>query len=291
MIVWLASYPRSGNTLLRTVLHSTMGFPTYSDEVDPEVRRNVSLTDVVQKSFGRTELPVPWADFHPQATAARELFLVKTHRAPRDDQPAIYVVRDGRQASVSYEKFHAQFQPDRRRTLLELVLGHDFYGGWSEHFRSWTQRPRGRTIVVSFEELVAADEPLLARLAGFLGHGAPPAPWRNPFEQMNKDNPGFVREGAVAWRDVPTWTPFIDAIFFRLHGALMQELGYAGAADVERSRAGADAAALQLADIASSLAQEKRMLERVCEDRQAVIEGLNRACEERLALIERLSAR
>ena len=32
MILWLASYPRSGNTLLRTIVHQTMGIGCYDSE-------------------------------------------------------------------------------------------------------------------------------------------------------------------------------------------------------------------------------------------------------------------
>ena len=33
MIVWLASYPRSGNTLTRTIFKNVFDIDTYSDEV------------------------------------------------------------------------------------------------------------------------------------------------------------------------------------------------------------------------------------------------------------------
>ena len=41
MVVWLASYPRSGNTFLRIVLHRLYGVPTYSvyDDDDPVAQR------------------------------------------------------------------------------------------------------------------------------------------------------------------------------------------------------------------------------------------------------------
>ncbi len=35
MIVWLASYPRSGNTLLRTVLSECFGLRSTADEPEP----------------------------------------------------------------------------------------------------------------------------------------------------------------------------------------------------------------------------------------------------------------
>jgi hypothetical protein len=41
VIVWLASYPRSGNTFLRVVLHNLYGVPTYSvyEDDDPVAER------------------------------------------------------------------------------------------------------------------------------------------------------------------------------------------------------------------------------------------------------------
>ena len=41
MIVWLASYPRSGNTFLRVVLHNVYGVSTYSvyEDNDPVAQR------------------------------------------------------------------------------------------------------------------------------------------------------------------------------------------------------------------------------------------------------------
>ena len=66
MIVWLASYPRSGNTLLRTVLKQTMGLWSYS---------------------GPMPITEPWELFYEKASADETTCLVKTHLQPRDSQP------------------------------------------------------------------------------------------------------------------------------------------------------------------------------------------------------------
>jgi hypothetical protein len=289
MIVWLASYPRSGNTLLRTVLHQTLGCGSYSDEVDEEVRRNVAMSDEAAAEYGRRELPQPWEAFYPRATADRETHFVKTHRPPRDAQPAIYVVRDGRSTLVSYERFHERFHGDRARGLLELVLGMDYYGDWSGHYARWTQRAQGRTLVLRYEELVEATPALLERIAAFAGRSSPRA-WSNPFDAMNARNPGFFETGRRRWAGDERWTSFIDSLFFELHGELMERLGYASAEDVASARRRLTEGERVLGRLAMSLAARGEELEAVCRDRQAVIEGLHRACEERLALIERLSS-
>src|SRR5690348_16713218 len=91
MITWLASYPRSGNTLLRAILREMFGVQSYSlydDKNDfgnkPEVAEAVGHV-----SHGRTP-----EEFYRFAADSSEMYFVKTHEAPRDDSPAIYVVRD-----------------------------------------------------------------------------------------------------------------------------------------------------------------------------------------------------
>src|SRR5262245_9850273 len=103
MIVWLASYPRSGNTFLRIVLHRVYGPPTYSiyDGDDPVAQRvGPELVGYRPKPLRRSEL-----------VASDELFFVKTHkRRKADDSPAIYLVRDGRDAVVSHAHLRASMQ-------------------------------------------------------------------------------------------------------------------------------------------------------------------------------------
>ena len=94
MIVWLASYPRSGNTFLRIVLHRLYGVPTYSvyDDDDPVAQRvGPDLVGWRPKPGDRTEM-----------IAAPGVHFVKTHKRRKGDgSPAVYLVRDGRDALVS----------------------------------------------------------------------------------------------------------------------------------------------------------------------------------------------
>ncbi len=94
MIVWLASFPRSGNTFLRIVLHRLYGLPTYSiyDDDDPVAQRvGVGLVGYSRKPPSREEM-----------VESSRIYFTKTHKRPKNDAfPAIYLVRDGRDALVS----------------------------------------------------------------------------------------------------------------------------------------------------------------------------------------------
>ena len=223
MIVWLASYPRSGNTLLRTVLKQTMGLSSYSDE-----DAIVEFTDQTNERLGHLPLEGPWEDFYDQATNSKEIFLVKTHQPPRDNQPAIYVVRDGRAATESYAAFCRSFQPDVKfcPSILELMLGDDHYGDWSSHFQDWTSRAEGSLLQLRFEDLVNANGQLLERVGSFIGIEGEVKSFDNPMEKLHLESPNFFRSGKTDWKISAQWGGELYSLFMALHGDLLLQLNY-----------------------------------------------------------------
>src|SRR3954464_8946304 len=97
MIVWLASYPRSGNTLLRQVIKKCLGL--HSFESVGRLKHEYDDRDPTWKEVcGSLQNREDREAFYPRATNSAETVLVKTHEPPLDAQKAIYVVRDGRLA-------------------------------------------------------------------------------------------------------------------------------------------------------------------------------------------------
>src|SRR4051812_42286008 len=142
MIVWLASYPRSGNTFLRIVLHRVYGVPTYSvyQDDDPVAQR------VGPDLVGYRPRPADRAIMAADA----EVYFVKTHkRRKADGYPAIYLVRDGRDAAVSAARLHASLAPasgDKQAQFDRLlheeitrpyVAGQPSSGTWGGNVLSW----------------------------------------------------------------------------------------------------------------------------------------------------------
>ena len=166
MLVWLASYPRSGNTLLRQVLKLCFGLPSCDglERVSPAVRDPNGVGEAFYGSYSVDGDPQA---FYQRACAGSDVVLVKTHRPPADAEKAIYVVRDGRLALPSFLKYQNTYHPGTS-TFDSLLIGDHVYGEWTSHYRAWRARA-GETLVVRFEELVNADAALLGRIAGFLG--------------------------------------------------------------------------------------------------------------------------
>jgi hypothetical protein len=217
-VTWLASYPRSGNTLLRVILRHCFGQSSQSiygdDEFsDPAVRSMVGHEPVGGDPHG----------FIQQAQQDGRTLYVKTHEPPPADRhPAIYVVRDGRSAVVS----HAHF--------LREILGHDItlgevIGGkmglsWSQHVKAWALPARTRTLVVRYEDLAAGDARALASISDFIGRPQQKA-FDISFGQLHALNPAFFRCGS----DTANISELDDAaaeLFERLHGETLRAMGY-----------------------------------------------------------------
>lgn len=288
MIVWLASYPRSGNTLLRTLLKQTMGLSSKSDSMDENqhAKEDGSWSRIV----GADRFASDWTTFYQQACDTDEVHLVKTHNPPIDDQPAIYVVRDGRKACLSYLHFDRQFRGGGS-SLVEIVAGIDHYGDWSGHYRAWNGRKN--TLTVKYEELVTPSPGTLSSLANIVAHRGPIEPWQNPFDRLHAEDQTFFREGKIYWEGAPEWTPLIDALFFHLHRKLMVELDYVG--DTEVAQCPDEMKTLVSA--ARRLGSENKLLETACSERLNLIRRLvsenkllETACSERLDLINRLTS-
>ena len=90
--------------------------------------------------------------------------LVKTHEYPRDANPAIYVIRDGRAACVSLWTFGQKTIP-----LEAVIEGRHRFGTWADHLKAWNPRERPNTLLLAYERLRDDLPGSLTRISRFLG--------------------------------------------------------------------------------------------------------------------------
>jgi hypothetical protein len=217
--VWIASYPRSGNTFLRIILQNFFRLPTYSVY-------NVEGQGFVDPSAATLEsspvLPGNWRDQLSDQDGA-ETVLIKTHELPADGGAAIYLVRDGRAAIDSYYHYHQKFAFEKP-SLTEVIAGACQFGRWSDHYLAWQPQARANTLFLRYEDLVSRPEEIIPQIGEFLRHK--PMDGRVPgFEELQQRFPVFFRRGQNE-DFLYAWTPGQMSLFNKLHGVVMQQLNY-----------------------------------------------------------------
>ncbi|WP_433117834.1 sulfotransferase domain-containing protein [Micromonospora sp. CA-246542] len=197
MIVWVSSFPRSGNTFLRIVLNRLYGVRTsVVYDVDGVAQRLGA--DLV----GFTERPAPTEAMRESG----ELHFVKTHRQ-RDDQidemdKAICLVRDGRDALVSWARQTSETDAARFETELYAMITRRSTAGtgsWGRNVLSWLLPEAPHRVVLRYEELVlhprAAIERVMQTLVPQLG---PLADAQIPsFTELKQSDDRFFRRGVT----------------------------------------------------------------------------------------------
>jgi hypothetical protein len=221
MIVWLASYPRSGNTFLRLIVEIVFGIETYS--LHPEHSLSLSA-DGIEKLKGVTVQSQDIEVIYAAARDSHRLHVMKTHDRPIDDAPAIFIERDGRAACVSYWHFLREFQ-NVNMSLADVILGRVDSQSWSEHYDAWRPRERSNTLVLQFERLIADPHYVINEIAELLKLD-PIGRFESNFDELRREYPKFYRSGSNSVNISELQGDDLN-LFWLMHGPLMKSLGYA----------------------------------------------------------------
>lgn len=137
MIVWLASYPRSGNTFFRILLHQLYGFPTYSGFLSGDDLSFVGAGEITGHETIPLELRRALVRGDRAALApfqdSDDLFFIKSHLSAGEtalsELPTVLLVRDVRDVLVSFAWYLIQIQTrhtraERLSTLLRHPVRH-----------------------------------------------------------------------------------------------------------------------------------------------------------------------
>ncbi len=201
-LVWLASYPKSGNTWVRAFLHNYIANAETPHSINSLV--DFSVSECAMAFFGTPgevlsppEVQAKRAQVQEALTRLHEdLVFVKTHNAnlslhgaplcsPAATAGAIYIVRDPRDVALSYAAFTGKsvdeiidfMAEERAANASDGVQVFELLSSWSSHALSWVAAPR--RLLVRYEDLLAAPERGFGRVVRFLGAaGETPEPER-----------------------------------------------------------------------------------------------------------------
>jgi hypothetical protein len=203
-IIWLASYPKSGNTWVRAFLHNLLRDPARSYDINrlSDLTPGDSQIDkyrVLDPAFGEDYSDERVQALRPQvhraiAASWPDTVVVKTHNALIEEEGAplvalevtagaIYVVRNPLDVAISFSHHNAASIDDiiafmaqpGARSVSNAANVYEVYGSWSEHVASWTATPNPRLHVMRYEDMLASPARSFGALVTFLGLDAPRA--------------------------------------------------------------------------------------------------------------------
>lgn len=192
MILWLASYPKSGNTLLRSLLSSY--FYTKDGSFNFELLKNIqyfpshtfyknSTIDTtndyeviknyinVQKKFIENKKSILFLKTHSSFFKANNHSFTNL----QNSLGAIYVVRDPRKVVVSYAN-HFQMDIDQATNALLSDTGvyerntkmKTLCGKWNFNYVSWKKFNAQRLFLIKYEDMIKDKENTLKNILLFL---------------------------------------------------------------------------------------------------------------------------
>jgi hypothetical protein len=197
-IVWLASYPKSGNTWLRAFLANLIAnrpapvplaeLPRYADQdARPELFAAAAGGPVTELDFAALCALRPRVHEQIAAAAAKTVF-VKTHSAsgtidgvplhnPQVGAGAIYVVRNPLDVVISMSHHFAigldeaidYLGNDDAATENSDLFVSEFLGSWSRHVKGWADLESARILVVRYEDLLEKPAKWFGRVARLVG--------------------------------------------------------------------------------------------------------------------------
>tara|TARA_X000000368_G_scaffold318111_1_gene255404 strand:- start:284 stop:1126 length:843 start_codon:yes stop_codon:yes gene_type:complete len=196
MIIWLASYPKSGNTWVRSIVSSLL----YSNDGDFNFELIKKIKQFPEKKYFKDlindfdnfdKIKENWILAQDKINLDDQIKVLKTHQGKynvgkdsftnsTNTLATIYIVRDPR-TLISSISNHYTLDLNQASNFLMTpqIIGNSkkweenkigmqcLLGKWNDHYRSWT-RAKNDLLLIRYEDLVHNPENELEKIISFL---------------------------------------------------------------------------------------------------------------------------
>ena len=192
MIIWLASYPKSGNTWVRSFLsayyYSVDG--NFSFELLRKIKQfpNKEFFDHKLKSVD--EASTNWLVAQKKIKEEKKIYFLKTHNifgaykgnnftTPEFTAGAIYVVRDPRNVLTSLMN-HYSLSEDGALKMINSIYrnlkdeqdnenysSYSFISSWANNYNSWKKQKNIKTLFIKYEDMENDTDNTFSRILNF----------------------------------------------------------------------------------------------------------------------------
>ena len=179
MIIWIASYPKSGNTWVRSLISSY--FFSKTGNFDFSLLKNISLYPGPKYFNSKIRKPgevsLFWEVSQKNIIENQRITFLKTHNAlvalnnrnfttEKTTLGAIYIIRDPRNILSSLKNHYGfkdynealEFMTNKKKYIWDVrkekdFSGFQFLGSWSNHYKTWIENTKFKTLLLKYEDL------------------------------------------------------------------------------------------------------------------------------------------
>ena len=178
MIIWLASYPKSGNTYVRAFLSAYY----YSENGKFDFNQISNIDQFPHEKFFKqkvnniSDASKQWIPMQREINQNKKIKFFKTHSflgnyqgnhftTPETTLGAIYIVRDPRNVLTSLKNHYSfnddealKMLTDKTRSLMSNNGSHasfTYISSWAENYLSWYKYNQFRRLFIKYEDLIS----------------------------------------------------------------------------------------------------------------------------------------
>ena len=191
MIIWIASYPKSGNTWVRAFLSAY--YFTEDGIYNPKQLEQIPdypNAKIIGKNIEENTIHLYWKESQERFIKDNKIRFLKTHNAllnigkysfttPKVTKGVIYIVRDPRNVITSL-KNHMDFQSydealnfmqDKNIILTnknKIFSRNQFISSWQINYSSWTKTSNFKKFLLRYEDMVSKQNITFKQLILFI---------------------------------------------------------------------------------------------------------------------------
>ena len=199
MIVWLASYPKSGNTWMWLFIKSYFNPPKKKfslnyhkdDPIMLEPFPDERMFDKLKINYENFfDLSKNWVNLQSLINLNNKTNYLKTHNAMctinnhkftniQNTLGAIYIVRDPRDVLISYSSYMEKSMDETLKFMLnketyevgefkKKIYNKTLLGSWSDHYNSWKNYKSREIIIIKYEDMVNSASSTFLKVLTYL---------------------------------------------------------------------------------------------------------------------------
>jgi len=197
MIIWLASYPKSGNTWIRSFLSAYY----YTDDGLFDFSLLDNIEQYPNRSFFEHKIEQPgeisnyWSSSQEKILSYKKIKFLKTHNSlisinnnsfttSKFTLGAVYIVRDPRNVLTSLKNHFSlnyedalEFMKNKKKYIYDNRTGKEndfstfhFLSSWSNHYKSWTKTKLFPMYIIKYENLIKNTNQVFEKLIIFINN-------------------------------------------------------------------------------------------------------------------------